>query len=58
MHAIGPCLVTLAVILLMAPAAYHRLVYAGEDTAEFHRIGSLAVSAATVPLALEIASDV
>jgi hypothetical protein len=52
------CLVTLAVILLMAPAAYHRLVYAGEDSEEFHRLGSVVVTAATVPLALGIAADV
>jgi Family of unknown function (DUF6328) len=57
-HLVGLCLVTLTVILLMAPAAYHRLVYAGEDTNEFHRAGSLFVTAATVPLALGIAADV
>jgi hypothetical protein len=42
----------------MAPAAYHRLVYAGEDSEEFHRLGSVVVTAATVPLALGIAADV
>ena len=57
-HLIALCLVTLSVILLMVPAAYHRLVYFGEDTSEFYRVGSLAVTAATVPLALGIASDV
>lgn len=57
-HLAGLCLVTLAVVLLMAPAAYHRLVYAGEDTQEFHEMGSRAVTAATVPLALGIAADV
>ena len=57
-HLSGLGLVTLAVILLMAPAAYHRLVYAGEDTEEFHKMGSHAVTAATIPLALGIAADV
>jgi hypothetical protein len=47
----------LAVILLMAPAAYHRIVFAGEDTEEMHRVGSWFVTAATAPLALAIASD-
>jgi hypothetical protein len=51
-------LVALAVILLMAPAAYHRIVYAGEDNPDMHRVGSILVTAATLPLALGIAGDV
>jgi uncharacterized protein DUF6328 len=51
-------LVALAVILLMAPAPYHRIVYAGEDNPDMHRVGSLLVTAATLPLALGIAGDV
>lgn len=58
MHAIGLGFIALAVILLMAPAAYHRIVYAGEDAPDFHRIGSVMVTAATVPLALGISADV
>ncbi len=58
MHAASLGLVAIAVILLMAPAAYHRIVYAGEDAAEFHRTGSLMVMAATLPLALGLAADV
>jgi hypothetical protein len=57
-HAASLGLITLTVILLMAPAAYHRIVYAGEDTEEFHRIGSILVTAATVPLALGLGCDV
>ena len=57
-HLAGLGLVTLTVILLMAPAAYHRLVYDGEDTQEFHSMGTFAVTAATVPLALGISADV
>jgi uncharacterized protein DUF6328 len=48
----------LAVVLLMAPAAYHRLVYDGEDTMDALRTGSLLVTMATIPLALGIAADV
>jgi hypothetical protein len=47
----------LAVVLLMAPAAYHRLVYAGEDNEEMHHTGSLLVTLATVPLAIRLAGD-
>jgi hypothetical protein len=57
-HAASLGAIALAVILLMAPAAYHRIVFAGEDTEEMHRAGSRFVTAATVPLALGIAGDV
>jgi hypothetical protein len=57
MHALSLGLVALTVILLMAPAAYHRIVYAGEDAAEFHRTGSILVTVATVPLALGMSAD-
>ena len=42
----------------MTPAAYHRIVYAGEDTQDMHRVGSALVTAATAPLALGLAGDV
>jgi hypothetical protein len=58
MHAASLFLVALAVVLLMAPAAYHRIVYAGEDTEDMHRIGSALVTMATVPLALGLAGDI
>ena len=57
-HAISLGLVALSVMLLMAPAAYHRIVFAGEDTEEMHRVGSVLVTAATVPLAFGLAGDV
>src|SRR5262249_49489402 len=50
-HAVALILVALAVILLMAPAAFHRIAFAGEDNEDFHRIGSWFIVAATVPLA-------
>lgn len=56
-HATSLLLVALAVILLMAPAAYHRIVYAGEVSADMHRVGSTLVTAATIPLALGLAGD-
>jgi hypothetical protein len=57
-HALSLGLVALAVMLLMAPAAYHRIVYAGEDTDDMHRVGSALVTAATVPLVLGMAGDI
>jgi hypothetical protein len=57
-HAVAVFLVALSVILLIAPAAYHRIVYAGEDTQDMHRVGGMLVTAATVPLALGMACDV
>jgi hypothetical protein len=50
--------IALSVILLIAPAAYHRIVYAGEDAVAFHRTGSRLITAATLPLALGLGCDV
>jgi uncharacterized protein DUF6328 len=57
-HAASLFLVALAVVMLMAPAPYHRIVYAGEDTADLHRVGSALITAATLPLGLGLAGDV
>jgi hypothetical protein len=56
-HFVSLSLVALAVILLMTPAAYHRLVERGEDTEHFHRFASRTLLAAMVPLALGITGD-
>jgi len=57
-HALCILLVALSVVLLMAPAAFHRITYAGEDTQDMYRIGSALVTIATLPLALGLAGDV
>jgi hypothetical protein len=57
-HALGLCAVAIAVVLLMTPAALHRIAYGGEDDKSFFRIGSALVVAATFPLALGISCDV
>ena len=57
-HATAIFLVALTVVLLMAPAAYHRIVYAGEDTQDMYRVGSAMVTVATLPLALGLAADI
>ena len=57
-HAVSIGLVALAIMLLMAPAAYHRIVYAGEDSQDMHRVGSVMIMVATAPLALGLAGDI
>jgi hypothetical protein len=58
MHAAGLCCVTIATILLMTPAALHRLSFGGNDSERFLRLGSALVIAGPLPLALGIAADV
>jgi hypothetical protein len=40
LHAAALCAVALSVLLLMTPAAVHRIAFQGEDDASFFRIGS------------------
>jgi hypothetical protein len=56
-HALSLGCITVAVIFLIAPAAYHRIVFSGQDTEEVHRIGSWFVTCATIPLALGLAGN-
>jgi hypothetical protein len=49
--------VGLATLLLMTPAAYHRIVEQGEETERFHRLASALVTGAMVPIALGMAGD-
>jgi hypothetical protein len=56
-HGASLLLIALAIILLMTPAAYHRIVKGGEDDDEFHRFGSAVVMLATIPLSFGIAGD-
>jgi hypothetical protein len=50
--------VALAVVLLMTPAAYHRIVERGEETERFHRVASRLLLAGMAALALGISADV
>jgi hypothetical protein len=56
-HVAALCCISLAVILLMAPAAFHRITYGGQNTETFHRLGSALVLAAAVPLGGGIVAD-
>jgi uncharacterized protein DUF6328 len=57
-HCVGLCAVALSVVLLMTPAAVHRIGFQGEDDPIFFRIGSSLVIAASIPLAIGIAANV
>jgi hypothetical protein len=57
-HCAGLCAVALSVVLLMTPAAVHRIGFGGDDDPAFFRIGSRLVIAGSIPLAAGIAADV
>jgi len=56
-HLASLALMALSIVLLMAPAAYHRIVENGEDSERFHQFASLMLLAAMVPLPLGISGD-
>jgi hypothetical protein len=58
LHAAALCCVALAVVLLMTPAALHRIGFHGEETKSFLSMGSVFVMIAPLPLALGTAADI
>jgi hypothetical protein len=48
----------IAVILLISPAAIHRLTFEGRDDPRLHRVGSRIVTIALLPLGASIACDI
>lgn len=56
-HLASLLLVAFSIVLLMTPAAYHRIVERGEETEHFHRFASRMLLAAMVPLALGLTGD-
>lgn len=56
-HLVALAFVTLSIILLITPAAYHRIVEEGEHTEHFVRFAGKVITAAMVPLALGISLD-
>jgi hypothetical protein len=56
-HVVALSCVAVATILLMTPAALHRISFGGEESPMFFRLGSAFVIAAPVPLALGIVGD-
>ena len=57
-HAIALCLIVVNIILLMTPAALHRLSFGGEDSEKFLQIGAALVITAPLFLAGGIAAEV
>jgi hypothetical protein len=57
-HIASLCAVALAIVFLMAPAAYHRIVDHGEDTEDLHRFASWMVMLAMAALPIGFAGDV
>ncbi len=57
-HMISLGLMSLTIILLMAPAAYHRIAEHGNDTQRLHRVTSNFLIAAMTALPLGICGDV
>ena len=51
------CLIGMNVILMMTPAALHRLSFAGEDSPRFLRIGSILVTIGPAFLAAGISAE-
>jgi len=56
-HFVALCMIALTVVLLITPAAIHRLTFDGSDQPRFHTIGSWLVTAALVPLTIGISCD-
>ena len=56
-HLVSLCLMALSMILLMSPAAFHRIVEKGENTERMVRFASGMLLAAMVPLPLGISGD-
>ena len=56
-HLASLALTALSTILLITPAAYHRIVERGENTEDFHRLASRMVLASMVPVALSVCLD-
>jgi Family of unknown function (DUF6328) len=56
-HLASICFIACAIVFLMAPSAYHRIVERGEDTERFHRFASWMVVAAMIALPLGFAGD-
>jgi hypothetical protein len=50
-------LLGVTIVLLMAPAAFHRIVEGGEDTERLHQVSTMMVLGPLVPLRLGLAGD-
>jgi hypothetical protein len=51
-------LMMLAIVLLLGPAAFHRVAFSGEDVEPVHSVGSAMVTAASAALGLGLSAEV
>ena len=56
-HFVALSLIALTIVLLISPAAIHRIAFDGGDDERFLRLSSRLVTAALVPLAFGVASE-
>jgi hypothetical protein len=56
-HLVALASLTLAIILLICPAAIHRIAFGGADDPRLHSAGSLLITVALLPLAVSISCD-
>jgi hypothetical protein len=56
-HVASLALIAIGMVLLIMPAARHRIVEEGEETEDFHRFASRMLLASLVPLSLGVAAD-
>jgi hypothetical protein len=57
LHLSSLSLISLSTVLLLTPAAYHRIVERGEETQDFFRVASALVLSSLPPLALGLCVD-
>jgi hypothetical protein len=57
-HLVALMCVVLAIILLIAPAAVHRLTFDGKDDPRLHSTGSILMTLALLPLSLGLSCDI
>jgi hypothetical protein len=56
-HFVAIAMIALAIIILVSPAAIHRVAFSRADDPRSHRLGSLLITIASAPLILGIAAD-
>jgi hypothetical protein len=57
-HGIAIGAIAITLILLISPAAFHRITFNGEDSERFFRLGSTLVTVALLPLSIGISCDI
>lgn len=57
LHLASLCAMAIAIVLLITPAAWHRIVERGEETERMHKFSSAMVVSALLPIALGLSGD-